>query len=136
MNVKVGDKEYDALIVISDKLVGVWWLVLADKLDWLCGITEIEPDQTYEIAYRFRYHKDDKIFDSKDRRSTTRLTVSGTRAFCIASLRQMTKDMKAHGAIGEVDEILVHDGDVHRFLREFEKKPWCFMRRESGAPVK
>lgn len=119
-----------ALFEVTPKLVGLWFLGVTETSDWLCGVTEVVPEEKYTVAYRFRYHKDDKVFDSKDRRSTYRVEATGSRAYVLGVIRLMASDMEKAGAEGKVEEILMHDGDTDRFVRELQEKPWAFMRVE------
>jgi hypothetical protein len=119
-----------ALLNIDEKTVGIWFLALTDDCDWMCGVSETEPEKKYQINYRFRYHKDDKVFDSADEKSSYGVKASCTRSFAIATVRHIASEMKAKGAIGEIDELLMQDGDVDRFLKEFRDKPYVYIRVE------
>ncbi len=122
-----------ATVEITDKLVGMWFLALTGESDWLCGLTEIVPEREYQISYRFRYYKDDKVHDSDDRKSAYSANVHSSRAYALAALRMVADGLKQAGAIGEIDEVMMHDKDVKRFIRELQDKPWAFLRVE-GRP--
>lgn len=66
------------MIVLDEKIVGVWF-VGYEKTDLLAAIRELKRDEEYELTFRFRYHKDEKIFDSKDEKHWSRGLVHGTR---------------------------------------------------------
>jgi hypothetical protein len=117
---------------VTKQLVGIWFLALTEKSDWLCSLTEVELEKVYEISYRFRYYEDDEVFESKDRKSSYRAEVHSTRSYAIACIRSIADGMKKAGASGEVDELLMHKGDIDRFMKELSDKPWAFMRIESG----
>ena len=128
-------KKHNPLIEVTDKLVGIWFLGLTEHSDWLCGLSELQLDVEYQISYRFRYHKDGKIFDSKDERSVYRATIKSTRAYAVAGVRLMADRLTQAGATRAVEEILVHDGDLDRFIRELQDKPWAFCRMESAEKI-
>ena len=47
--------------------LGIWWLE-ATGVDWLAAVTR-EGDGPLTLRYRFRYHRDDRAFDSADEKS-------------------------------------------------------------------
>lgn len=119
-----------ATVEVTDKLVGIWFLRLTDDSNWLCSLTEIEPDQRYRINYRFRYQKDDKVFDSADEKRAYKVEVTGTRTYVLATVRFIASEMKKAGAEDEIDELLMENRDVDGFLKALMEKPWAFVRVE------
>jgi hypothetical protein len=126
------DKEQKAGIVLDEKLVGIWFLGLSDKSDWMAGLTEVTPDEKYELKYRFRYHEDDKIFDSADRKNWYEGIVTGTRNYCILSMRSIGKRLEEK-AQGQLYELLNDTGDPNDFRREYMKLPFVFARMEKQS---
>lgn len=118
------------MIEITEKTVGIWFLTIADDQDWLCGVTEVEPEKEYKLAYRFRYHKDGKVFDSADEKSGATVTAKCSRAYVLAAVKRLANDMKTLGAIGELDELMMKSGDVDKFVNALMEKPWAFVRIE------
>jgi hypothetical protein len=54
-------------IEISEGTVGVWYVALS-HCDWLAHVGR-NAEGLYELRYRFRWFRDDKIWDSKDRKN-------------------------------------------------------------------
>lgn len=61
----------DAMIEIGEHTIGVWCVAMSGS-DWLAHLRR-QDDGTFEFVYRFRYHADDRVFDSTDRKSWTRV---------------------------------------------------------------
>lgn len=114
-------------MVIDEKTVGIWFLPTTENQDWMATVREIEPDAKYELVYRFRYYKDDKVFDSEDEKNWYKATATGTRAFVLAGIR-MAASMMAEHAIGKLYEI-INDGDFAEFSRKFMDAPFVFARQ-------
>lgn len=118
------------MITIHEKTVGIWFIGISDKQDWLAGLTEVEPDSKYLLQYRFRYHNDDKIFDSKDKKNWYEGTVSGTRNYCLLSLRNVAQELALRAGGQTVYEIL-NEGNMEDFMRRFQDMPFAFARTGS-----
>lgn len=100
----------DACIVIHDEtfIHTVWWGGFAGG-DFLGALLR-DGKGPWEITYRFRYHADQKIHDSADRKSSYRFRVPDDRsADEIATWFSDTLTDKQHVARGD---IAAHD--VHR----------------------
>jgi hypothetical protein len=118
------------VIIFDEKIVGIWFLsTIPNKQDWLAAVREIEPDAKYELTYRFRYYKDDKPFDSEDKKNWYQGQLTGTRLYVIAAMRSVGNKLAgvAHQPLYEV----MNDRGVNQFMRDFEKQPWAFARRMS-----
>jgi len=118
------------MIKFDEKIVGVWYLQTTETQDWLCAIREIEPDQKYELTHRFRYYKDDKAFDSKDKKNWYRGTITGTRHYVLEVMKPLVQDLKELGAVGEPYE-LINNGDYDDFLRRFQDAPFVYAKQVS-----
>jgi hypothetical protein len=119
------------MITMDEKIVGVWFVsTVPNKQDWMAGVRELEPDAKYELTYRFRYYKDDKVFDSEDKKNWYRAMLTGrTRSYVIASTREVARTLaEVNGQ--KMFELLNEDRDAERFHREFMKMPFAFMRME------
>jgi hypothetical protein len=115
------------LITFDEKIVAVWFvLTIPDRQDWLAAVREIEPDAKYELTYRLRYYKDDKAFDSNDKKNWYGGTVTGTRNYIILSMRKVA-DMLASVSKAKVYEV-VNDKGLDQFLRDFQDQPYAFAR--------
>jgi hypothetical protein len=117
------------LIEFNEKIVAVWYISLVpNKQDWMAALSEIKPDEKYKLVYRFRYYMDGKIFDSDDKRNWYAGEATGTRAYCLAALRNVAQEL-ADTAEQKVYETL-NNGDFEDFLRRFESQPYTFVRLE------
>lgn len=62
------------MIVLTEKCrVHGFWLLGCERFDRLAVVIRPEPGKPWEALYRWRYHVDDKVFDSNDQRSGYRL---------------------------------------------------------------
>ncbi|HEV8189491.1 MAG TPA: hypothetical protein VGP83_17180 [Pyrinomonadaceae bacterium] len=122
------------MILFDEKIVGAWFVVLAEDVDWLAGLREITPDSDYEMTYRFRYYKDEKPFDSTDEKSWYELKAKGTRAYMIASVRLIVQELIARSKLPKPYSFeLLNDGDLHAFMRKWQDAPFVFARMEGKA---
>jgi hypothetical protein len=117
-----------AMIELDEKIVGMWFLYLSEKSDWMLAVREITAEEKYEVVFRFRYYKDDKAFDSDDKKNWYKGTVSGTRAYVIASLRAAAQ-LIATTAIEPLYELLNERG-IDQFMRELQDAPFAHVRIE------
>jgi hypothetical protein len=122
------------MIELDDKIVGLWFLYTTEKQDWMLGVRELEPDQKYELIYRFRNYKDDKYFDSEDEKNWYGGTTTSTRNYMILSARSMGEQLLAAGAIGSLYEFL-NDKGLKAFLEELANAPFAFMRQVPAEEV-
>lgn len=104
------------MIVIDEKIVGIWTVQTMPGQNWMAGIRELVPDQKYELVYRFRYEVDDKVFDSEDHKSWYEGVLSGTRNYVLQSFRQVAHTLAAT-SVGPLYEILNENGDLKDFQR-------------------
>jgi hypothetical protein len=122
------------MIIFDEKIVGVWFLSVAPGVDWLAAVREVEPELKYELTYRFRYHKDDKSFDSKDEKHWYEGTVSGTRNYVTMTIRSLAKEMRDRsGHYDRYSYELLNDGDLDAFMRKWQDAPFVFGRMESPS---
>jgi hypothetical protein len=123
------------MIEITEKTVGIWFLSLGEKSDWMCAVTEVVPDEKYEIKYRFCYYEDDKHFDSEDRKSWYSAAAEAkSRENVIAIVRGLANAMQAAFAHGVATEIL-NDGDLSAFTEKLLGMPFAYARQESAASI-
>lgn len=119
------------MIEFDEKIVAIWYVsTIPDKQDWMAALREVEPDQKYHLKYRFRYYRDDKIFDSDDKRNWYEGICTGTKNYCILSLRSVAAELARKANNAKVYETL-NEGDYSDFIKRFEAQPFVFMRRET-----
>ena len=120
------------MIEITDKIVAIWYLQTLPTQDWMAAVSEIEPDSKYELVYRFRYYKDDKAFDSEDKKNWYSGTLTGTRSYVLAAMREVAGTMESV-AKGKLYELVNEDGDVSKLMRKFQDLPFVYMRASNGT---
>jgi hypothetical protein len=118
------------VIELDEKIVAIWYLQITNTQDWMAAIREIEPEEKFELTYRFRYYKDDKAFESKDKKNWYKGTIGGSRAFVIGSLREIAKVLAATSSGGELYE-LINDKGAEDFLHRLQDMPFAYVRMMS-----
>jgi hypothetical protein len=124
------EKEHDqkVCIILDEKIVGLWnFHMKTPEGDYLAAIRELERDVKYELTYRFRYYKDDKVWDSKDEKHWCQGTLSGTRHYAVSSF-QMIVNMLAKMQGSPTYEVLMDEKGLDDFMRRVEALPSMFMR--------
>lgn len=76
-------------IELTESVIGVWNASFTGG-DWLAAASHIEDDRI-AIKYRFRYHADDKTFDSKDVKHWYTAEVTDPTEDVIKVIRTMAK---------------------------------------------
>jgi hypothetical protein len=113
------------------KIVGIWYVsTIPNSQDWMGALREIVPDKKYELKYRFRYYNDEKIFDSEDKRNWYEGICTGTKNYCVLSIRSVAAQLAKAANDAKVYEVL-NEGDYDNFLSRFEAQPFVFMRKVS-----
>lgn len=119
------------MIEFSDDTVGIWFVGLPDS-DWLASI--FMKDDKPCLVYRFRYHVDDKSFDSKDEKNWYHMEPNETHAGDLDKLLEVVRSiasLMAAKADTEVYEIMMENfADVGAFLEEFRKAPFVSIEEE------
>lgn len=113
-------------------IVGLWFASCPKTNDnWMCCVQRSsENPNRYYGTYRFRYNKDDKIFDSDDEKSwqSFQSKFDETEEAVIKSINDI------HDVIGlkypEKDFLLIQGG-VEKFLEKARTVPWMNMKVES-----
>ena len=115
-------------IKFDENTVGIWYVQLSDVSDWLASIRM--DDGKGKLCYRFRYYKDDKVFESEDRKQWYDLETDDTEEL-IKAVRMLAEFMAADAG-DEVYELMMSDCDgFDDFTAEFSKAPFVSMKVES-----
>lgn len=115
------------MITIDENTIGLWSVKLANDKDWLAAIRELIPDQKYELVYRFRYYRDDAVFESQDKKNWYRGTLTGTRNFVLQSFRQVFQALASASHSHHAYEVL-NDGDARAFREKIFSLPNMFAK--------
>jgi hypothetical protein len=113
------------MIEFSEDMVGIWFVGLPDS-DWLASI--FMEDGKACLVYRFRYHVDDKAFDSKDKKNWYRMEPNTGKSGDVEKLVDVVRSMAELMALKagtEVYELMMENfDDLGAFLKEFQKAPF------------
>ena len=116
--------------------VGLWFLSLSDKSDWLChlGYEEREGKRVLIMKYRFRHYEGKQVgnpFEDEDRKSWYQAVIKEevSEEKMIATIRGLGKLM-AKSCGNELYEIMV-DGDFNGFMKKFMDAPFAFSKQLS-----
>lgn len=121
------------MIQFSPKTVACFFLgaAPANGVDWLAAIHEIEPDSLYGLVWRFRYYKDDKAFESNDRRSWMSAEIIGTRLYAIEGLRHVANLMRSASDDPDSYYEYINDAGFDVFMRKIQDAPFMYMKQVS-----
>jgi len=112
-------------------VVGMWWA--SDPVtnnNWLCCVQRSKTNpKCFEGHYRFRYHEDDKIFDSKDRKSwvsfVSKEDEKEEEVIKSINILQSVVALK----FPEID-FIPGGGCIKKFFEIAKTKPWMHMKCE------
>jgi hypothetical protein len=122
MSIKLDDKSY---------IVGLWFSHNpTTKDDWLsCVIRDPENPKRYKGWWRFRYQKDDKIFDSVDEKKWAEFyskeDINDEEIICITEKVQKILQFQ----FSEIDKIIVQ-GNLEKFMELSKEKNWMNLKTE------
>jgi hypothetical protein len=118
--------------------VGIWMMNLdAINADFLAALTGVkDKPREFHLDYRFRYHRDDKVFDSEDEKHWYHVEFLDIQEDdAIAKVRDVVlKIGQIPGWDTEeerptLDELLYRDyNDFHRFMEAFQNRPWAYVK--------
>jgi len=119
------------VIEFSEDTIGIWFVGMPES-DWLASI--YMKDDKPCLVYRFRYHVDDKSFDSKDQKNWYQMEPNEADPGDLKKLLEVVRTiagLMAAQAETEVYELMMEDfADSAAFLKEFGKAPFVSMEEE------
>jgi hypothetical protein len=132
------------VIELNDRTrVHGFWFCGGPGVDWLAVILK-QGDGAWEAIYRFRFHKDDKHFDSDDERSWYKIAprADGNPALCgdkapailVLSMEHVARNIAAK--MGSDLEYVHVDGDGAAAAAALSKTTFAQMREEHTDPRK
>lgn len=114
----------------DDYIVGFWYSNCPKtENNWLCCVKRNrENKMRYEGTYRFRYKRDDKVFDSSDEKSwmSFESKEDQTEQEMIASIDEIQKNMRF--LYPDMDFLLVQ-GDLALFMEKSKTKDWMHIKQ-------
>lgn len=111
---------------VDEKTVAMWFARIEEDSDLVAGLREVVENEKYELEYRFRYYKDDKIFGSDDVKNWYKGTVAGTRNYALIGCRESFR-LLTEAAGHRLYEVL-NEGDLEAMLKKMEQIPMVHMK--------
>lgn len=112
-------------------LIGIWFSSNPHTLDsWLChAIKDPDNPDKYKVFYRFRYKKDDKIFNSEDEKNHYEFGFNDTQSedYIIDFIDKIQSLIEP--GYPEKDKIIIK-GNVDKMFSLCKDKPWFNIRKK------
>lgn len=115
--------------------IALWFIGLGDALDFMgCLKRASAQSPEFHFDYRFRYHRDEKVFDSEDVKHWYHMTARDKTEEEVLSLtRGIVLDLcakaKEFGTTPQLSEMLYKNySDFDHFMREFQNHPWAYSK--------
>lgn len=115
-----------------------FWFVSCDTKDWLaCLWREDAPGSEWHLQYRFRYYRDDEVFDSEDEKSHYSATAPATLSeeFIVRNVDEIVALTRMQFRATDVCKIVVKSSDTSHVIDTIAKQPWMHLRRASEASI-
>ncbi len=112
-------------------VVGIWFSSDPDTgNDWLgCVFRDPEQPERFKFTSRFRYKKDDGIFESEDEKRWMSF-ISSPGISEDDAIESMTKiQNKISEGYPDIDSVIIKGG-LDKFFELTKDKPWIFKREE------
>lgn len=116
------------MIKLDDDTIGLWFVTIPEKngeikTDWLAGLGK-EADGQLVLQCRFRHYRDDKTFESKDKKNWYRVEISDEDVdHAIATVRELAAGLwKEFG--GKRYEVLMGPAGLERLTHEWMQLPF------------
>lgn len=112
-------------IEITKDTIGIWYMKIGDDQDWMAGLTKVEDG--LKLQYRFRYYKDDKVWDSKDEKRWYEGVLHHPLETVLPVIRALVRHMRElDGDIPEEDcyELMMGDTGLDIFMTRLSMMPF------------
>jgi hypothetical protein len=109
----------NAAIELSDATQAIWFVELGDNLGDFMGAINTMPDGIIKLTYRLRWYRDDKPWDSKDRKQwfTGYSKDDHNPQTAIDAMRKVIEDLGSiTGMVRKVHELLRGDLSTRDFM--------------------
>lgn len=125
--------------------IGIWYIKLEEKTDFMaCLQSNPENPQHFNLDFRFRYYRDEKVFTSEDVRSWYHIidTLSANENEAIRKVRAVVLrlcEMQSHDTpedAPQMTELLYRDyRDFQDFLQAFQNQPFYHGKMASPEEI-
>lgn len=111
----------------NDYIVGMWFAEAKNGDNW--QLTLLKRDNKWLGEYRFRYKVDEKVFDSKDKKSFYSFTIDGKmkEKEVIAKLNKLFELIKIKYPKGKFVEV---KGDMDKFMYVMAQEKFIHIKFE------
>jgi len=120
----------------GDEMICVWTIAGRNR-DFQAYLCRRAEGKKLHLEYRFRYYVDDKVFDSKDRKSWYAFEATGTEDEAIEKIDFMCENIVGEGFakvddafLGAVVDKVVVRGGIDKFEELMKGKPYMHWRVE------
>ena len=116
---------------------GFWW-VAWDDTDWLLCAWRVDGADEVEAVYRFRYYRDDKVWDSEDNKTVFHMTIPVGGLDPQEAYRMVedkftkTAQLLAWASNAHEAEYVRIDGDHEAAARGLIQSSWANVKRMSN----
>jgi hypothetical protein len=119
-------------VILDANVIGMWYIQISPTSDWFGSLRKTDDD-IITLEYRFRYYDEDDPgndpFSDKDTKNWYTLTTSVPPGVAICGVRMISATI-THATGNKLHEILMHDGDVERFIEELKQMPFAHIKSE------
>ncbi len=124
MNISIGDGTY---------LVGLWFTGNED-VDWMMTVYRKKGEKNFRGEYRFRYHVDDKNFDSDDVKHWTDIDFKDNSEEDIVMKTHLIANELGVQMGQKTEFVSVRSDDPEVFFNALKDKPWAHIKKlEPGS---
>lgn len=123
------------MLMIDEKTIGLWSVALGDSGNWLALLAR--KDQGITLTYRFRWYRDDKVYDSKDKKNWYQVEAKSTSPERgIEITRKAFNDILHASVANKGWELLRGERNMEEFMAELVKMPGMHAKTVSEDQVK
>lgn len=109
------------MIEVTEATVGIWQVALPDG-NWFAHMAR-RSGGGFEILYRFRWYRDQKVFDSRDVKHWWRGTVSSvSEDECLSKMRAIVAELAQAGGLSSW-ELIRGTKPLDEFMAALLKMP-------------
>lgn len=109
-------------MIINEQTIGMWNVALGERGNWLAHLAR--DDKGIVLTYRFRWYRDDKTYDSGDKKNWYRAeskTMNASQG--IEVMRRTFNEIMAASARNKGWELLRGERSMDDFMTELFKMP-------------
>jgi hypothetical protein len=108
-------------------VIALWFIpVPKHNMDILTTAMQATKGAETKIITRFRYHVDDKVWGSKDKKSVYHASSNDSEEVTLRKMRAVQAQMALAGET-EYHEVLVQ-GNSEKLIEMLKKQPWAHMK--------